>query len=191
MADAHQAPVDTWHRGVVAARAARRRADDRSPVSGTRATLFKTQPDGLWLYLRPEEAYADAVAVEVCQTPQNLNDKGSRYMPATHSLVVECPRTWLLAEISVQRGGQQPRWRAAGTFHTEPTTRLVLPVRFLRVLYALPNALYRKWLPGHVPADYEYFVPHTSLASYKSPAMQKFLRRLTLSSHGYVRPSRA
>lgn len=155
------------------------------------AILFKTQPDGLWLYLRPEERYADAVVVEVCQSVQNLNDKRSRYMPATHSLVVECPRRWLVAEISVQRGGLQPRWRAARTFESQPTERLIVPVRFLRVLYALPNAVYRKWMPGHVPAGYEYFMPHSSLDSYPSPAMQRFLRRLTLSSHAYVSPGRA
>jgi len=155
------------------------------------ARLFKTQPDGLWLFLQPDDGYADAIVVEVCQSIQNLNDKRSRYMPATHSLIVECPRTWLLAEISVQRGGRQPRWRAAGTFADEPTAPLVLPVRFLRVLYALPNSIYRTWLLEHVPAGYEYFVPHSSLGSYEAPPMQDFLRRLTISSHSYIRPSRA
>ncbi len=155
------------------------------------STLFVTQPDGMWLYIRPVDGYVDALAIEVCTSAQNLNDKRSRYMPAMYSIVAECPRTWLLATIAVQRGGQQPRWRASGTFTSAPPTTLRLPVRFLRVLYALPNALYRRWMPEHVPVGYEYFVPHSSLSSYHSPAMQTFLRRLTLSSHGYMRPGRA
>jgi hypothetical protein len=153
--------------------------------------LPKTQPDGLWLHIRPEDGFADAVAVEVSRSTQNLNDKRSRYAPATHSLVVDCPLAWLLAEVKLQGGGRRPRWQAAGTFDQRPTADLTFAVRLLRVLYALPNDLYRNWMPGHVPTGYEYFIPHASLASYNSQAMQNFLRRLTWRSHFYVLPGRA
>jgi hypothetical protein len=153
--------------------------------------LPKTQPDGLWLYLRPDDGYADAVAIEVSRSIQNLNDKRSRYMPATYGLVVDCPKAWLLAEIRLRFGRRQQRWQAAATFDRKPTTDLTLQVRLLRVLYSLPNDLYRTWLPGHVPAGHEYFTPHTSLASYNSQAMQQFLSRLTWRSHLYVLPGRA
>jgi len=112
-------------------------------------------------------------------------------MPATHSLVVECPLVWLQAQVAVQRGGRQPRWKASRTFPSEPDRDLIVPVRFLRVLYALPNEIYSSWMPGHVPAGYEYFIPHSSLRSYNSQTMQVFLRRLTLSGHRYMAPSRA
>jgi hypothetical protein len=153
--------------------------------------LPKTQPDGLWLYLRPDDTYTDAVVVEVSRSIQNLNDKRSRYMPATYGLVVDCPLEWLLADIRLRFGRRLPRWQAAGTFDRKPSSDLTVQVRLLRVLYALPNDLYRTWVPGHVPAGHEYFMPHTSLASYNSQAMQQFLSRLTWRSHIYVLPGRA
>lgn len=152
------------------------------------AELFHTQPDGLWLYLSPKRGFADAVAVEVCGTSQNLNDKRSRYMPATHSLMVECPLPWLKEVITVQHGASRRRWRAAGSITKRPLGDMILPVRFLRVLYALPNVIYERWVPGHVPSGYEYFCRHSSLDSYHAPRMQEFLRRMTRRSHYYTFP---
>lgn len=151
------------------------------------AELFRTQPDALWLYLAPTRGFADAIAIEVCGTVQNLNDKRSRYMPATHSLVVECSLQWLLEVITVQHGSQRSRWLAAGSFERKPGRGTVFPVRLLRVLYALPNPIYERWVPDHVPSGYEYFCRHSSLDSYNSPAMQEFLRRMTRRSHYYTR----
>jgi len=118
-----------------------------------------------------------------------LNDKRSRYAPATHSLIVTCPLGWLTERIRVQSGGNRQRWRAAGTFRRRPKSELSLPVRFLRVLYALPNDVYADWVAGHVPSGYEFFCRHSSLDSYHSPAMQEFLRRMTRRSHYYTFPA--
>ncbi len=58
-------------------------------LSSPGAKLFNTQPDGLWLHFSDSDS-CDAVVIEVCGTIQNLNDKRSRYIPASHSLVVRC-----------------------------------------------------------------------------------------------------
>lgn len=145
------------------------------------AKLFATQPDGLWVHFSGS-AFCDVVAVEVCGTIQNLNDKRSRYVPSTHSLVLNCSREWLVEEITVQKGGKRARWMACASIDDEPVVNLSLPVRHLRVLYGIPNALYDKWCGEHVPTGYEYFAPHSSLSTYNSPAMQNFLRQMSRAS---------
>lgn len=150
------------------------------------ANLFHTQPDGLWVHFKNAES-SDVVAVEVCGTIQNLNDKRSRYIPASHSLVLRCTSAWLAEEISVQKGGKRRRWRASGSFHTQPSEDLSIPVRHLRVLYAIPNSLYQQWCREHTPTGYEFFCPHSSLATYNSPAMQRFLRQMSSASQFRVR----
>src|SRR5207247_5416765 len=104
------------------------------------AALFSTQPDGMWIYLG-ERNFADAECIEVCGSVQNLNDKRSRYMPASHSLVLAVSQKWLKEEIPVQSGGSQPRWRACRTIKTAPQQDLEVPIRFLRVLFAIPNTI--------------------------------------------------
>ena len=146
------------------------------------AKLFGTQPDGLWVYFGGS-SFCDVVAVEVCGTIQNLNDKRSRYIPASHSVVLRCSLAWLTACIRLQHGGEHPRWRAVGTFDTVPVEDLSIPVRHLRVLYGLPSSLYHKWCREHTPTGSEFFCPHSSLATYNSQAMQKFLARMSSASH--------
>lgn len=145
---------------------------------------YTTQPDGLYLYLFRNE-YADAVAIESCGTIQNLNDKRSRYMPATHSIVVTCPLAWLNGQIAVQRGGHAARWDASKSILVQPPNDLVFPIRHLRVLYALPNTRFDEWTPHHVPSGYEYFCKHSSLDTYNSRPMQQFLKQMSLYSHFY------
>ena len=149
------------------------------------ASLFKTQPDGMWLYL-DRLCFADAVCVEVCRTAQNLNDKRSRYSAAVRSLVVTCPQDWLLAEVPATTG-RLPRWQAARTELRSPTEDLTAPIRYLRVLYALPNDLYKTWTENNVPGGQEYFCRHSSLDSYNSQPMQEFLRRMSFASHFHTR----
>lgn len=159
-------------------------------ISSPGARLFHTQPDGLWVYFSSRES-CDLVAIEVCGSVQNLNDKRSRYIPASHSLVLNCGREWLLAEVAVQRGGQRPRWRATGSLDgPEPSTDLVVPVRFLRVMYALPNVIYHKWCRDHTPTGYEFFSPHSSLATYNSQPMQRFLKQMSSAAQFRVRIQR-
>lgn len=153
------------------------------------AKLFTTQPDGLWVYIN-DPSSCDVVAVEVCGTIQNLNDKRSRYIPASHSLVLWCGLRWLEEKISVQRGGKRPRWKAAGSFSGKPTAELNLPVRHLRVLYGIPNSLYHKWCREHTPTGYEFFCPHSSLQTYNSRPMQNFLRQMSSAAQFRVRVKR-
>lgn len=146
---------------------------------------FATQPDGMWVFLAPDEGFADVVAIEVSRGFQNLGDKRSRYMASTSSMTLLCPVRWLNTPISVQHGARWPRWRAAATFGQAPERPLRLPVRLLRALYFLPNAEYRSWVRNHSPMGHEYFSQHSSLATFNSPAMQDFLRRLSPDWHFY------
>lgn len=155
-------------------------------LSSPGAKLFNTQPDGLWVHLAPTRS-CDVIAVEVCGTIQNLNDKRSRYIPASHSLVLNCSEKWLHEKIATKGSGKTERWRAAGTFQKSPAGNLVVPVRLLRTLYALPNDLYYKWCPEHVPTGYEFFCPHSSLNSYNSQRMQDFLAQMSGANQFYLK----
>lgn len=147
--------------------------------------LFSTQPDGLYLSFGSGATYCDVVAIEVCGTVQNLNDKRSRYFPSSHSMVLQAKLGWLKAEVKVQKGGRKARWKVAGL--KCPESDIEPPVRHLRVLYALPNDLYMKWCPGHVPSGYEHFCPHSALNSYSSQKMQSFLKSMSIETQFYLK----
>ena len=159
-------------------------------LSSPGATLFRTQPDGLWVFFHDTQS-CDVVAVEVCGTAQNLNDKRSRYIPSSHSLVLSAAAAWLTEDVVVQAGGERTRWRATGTLTAAPTADLVVPVRHLRVLYALPNSLYNDWCSEHAPTGYEYFCPHSSLNSINSQNMRASVKRMSIASQFYVTPGEA
>lgn len=148
--------------------------------------LFKTQPDGLWLFVCSPD-FVDAIAIEVCSSIQNLNDKRSRYMPSSYSLVAQIPVKWLIAPIHVKRA-KVPAWKLCAGISTTPANDKTLPVRFLRVLYILPPKLYDVWVPNHTPTGYEYFCSDTSLKSYPSPKMQDFLKQMSIASQFYTKP---
>lgn len=161
-------------------------------LSAPGATLFRTQPDGMWIHFH-DLLSCDVVVVEVCGTIQNLNDKRSRYIPASHSLVLTCSPAWLREQIGVKGRGAIPRWQAAGTLKSpgvNQTTPHVAAVRHLRVLYSLPNVVYHKWCSEHAPTGYEFYCPHSSLDSYNSQKMQRFLRQLSIASQFYVKPKK-
>ena len=164
------------------------RASDRAApgpkLAAPGSTLFSTQPDGMWVYLS-EATYADVVAVEVCGTNQNFNDKRSRYAPLGIGVVLRCSATWLLEQVRVRGGVLRTRWEECGTFGTQPQGDIVVPVRHLRVVYALPNDLYDRWKNESTPSAHEYLIPHSSLGSYRAQKMQKFLRQLSPLSHFY------
>jgi len=159
-------------------------------LSAPGAKLFKTQPDGMWLFFDDVSA-CDVVAVEICGTVQNLNDKRSRYFPSSHSLVVNCGKDWLLEHIPTKKTGTAPRWKASGRISVEPSEDLAIPVRYLRVLYALPNTVYKSWCSGHTPTGYEYFCPHSSLDSYNSSKMQSFLKQMSIVGQFYIDPNKS
>lgn len=151
------------------------------------ASIFTTQPDGLWLWFG-EMAFVDVIAVEVCRKNQNLNDKRSRYMPTNHALLVDCSKAWLETDLSLQKGRLKPRWKACGTIANAPNADVRLPVRHLRVLYALPDDLYNPWLTSVTPGAYEYFCKHSSLGSHTAEGFRDFLNKMIPGSQYYTRP---
>lgn len=154
-------------------------------ISAPGARLFKTQPDGLWIHFNGSTS-CDIVAIEVCRSIQNLNDKRSRYIPASHSLILNCSTDWLHEDIAVQKGGRKPRWKATASFGSRPHG-MSLPIRHLRVLYSLPNPRYHEWCREHTPTGYEFFCPHSSLGGYTGPFMRAFLRQMSREAHFRVR----
>ena len=159
-------------------------------LSAPRATSFRTQPDGMWVFFHDWRS-CDVVAVEVCGTVQNLNDKRSRYIPSSHGLTLSVDPEWLREEIAVRGRGRKTRWKASGNLKSPGKGRrdhYSVAVRHLRVLYALPNDLYHRWCSQHAPAGYEYFCPHSSLKSINNKKMRDFLKRLSIDAQFYVTP---
>lgn len=144
--------------------------------------LFATQPDGLWVHFNGLES-CDLVVVEVCGSIQNLNDKRSRYMPSTHSLVLKVVPDWANEVVPGGYGRRQRTRRdLAKTLPALDADHVNIPIRVLRVLYALTNEHYKLWVPNHVPTGYEFFIPHSSLGTYNSKPTQEFLKRMSVAS---------
>jgi hypothetical protein len=155
----------------------------RAPGSSS----FSTQPDGMWMCLCAKK-YCDVVAIEVCGTIQNLNDKRSRYLATNSSLLVCCQIGWLSEKIATNGGGEKRRYEALGSFGAESTFDVSLPIRFMRVLYAIPGRQYDKWCANHVPTGYKFFCKHSSLSAYNGQKMQAFLRQMSIKSQFYTDP---
>jgi hypothetical protein len=159
----------------------------RLSVPGSRE--FQTQPDGLWITLGVETTaaevgqarFADCVVVEACGTAQNLNDKRARYSARTTALVVEVRQPWLNTAVPRQGGGTKHRrvlLRAELPAHGE----VLLPVRHLRVLYALDDrgasSLYARATTSMVMEAHEYVLPQRLLGQFNAQKTQEFLKRL-------------
>ncbi|MBL8725529.1 MAG: hypothetical protein JNK49_15920 [Planctomycetes bacterium] len=144
---------------------------------------FKTQPDGLWVFLSEMDGFADCVAIEACSSASNFADKRSRYQPSTTATVLHCPGAWLRRRVTV-RNREQARWSWAGLTQ-EPDVDLRLPTRFVRVLFFLKDDLYQVWRSASVPSAHEFVASYSSIKSYTSQAMQKFLRRMSPEQHFY------
>lgn len=108
---------------------------------------FRTQPDGLWFtlgLLRGDEhakaEFGDCVAIESCGNVQNLHDKRARYAARTTSLLLVVQQGWLDREVVLRgRGGtRRPRREILGG-QLPSSGDVLLPVRHLRLLYALPD----------------------------------------------------
>src|SRR5579875_44884 len=122
--------------------------------------------------------------IEACASLANMLDKRARFAPSTHSLLAVCPVPWLLAPVVP--GGDVPRWKATGLLEKEPTTPLVLPVRDIRVLYALKARHYKGFVESQVPYPHEYFMPMEALIaenSHQNPALQTLLARASASAN--------
>jgi hypothetical protein len=165
-----------WIRGRVGAK-----APGHPVILPPGLTKGVTQPDAMWIYLLT--GYADVICFEHCNKKQNLYDKRSRYIPASHSLLLRLPRTWLNGAIPVTNGNKH-RWDAFETGLAAPNANeVVVPIRFLRVFYALPQKLYTEWKSNQTPTGYEFYCRHSSLTTINSPTTQDFLKRMTSKVH--------
>jgi hypothetical protein len=139
----------------------------------------------MWMRLLLQEQAADVFCVEVCGNLQNFQDKRSRFSATTGSLLVRCPRDWLLE--STYSDPKQPRWETiAGTNERVPDKELLLPIRHQRVLFVLPGPDYLKLKRNSIAAGHEYFMRHSSLRSLTSPKMQRFIKDMAPEKHFYT-----
>jgi hypothetical protein len=150
------------------------------------STRMRTLPDGLWLNFggTPAEPFADILAIEACGTLPNLLDKRSRFAPSTHSLMAVCPVPWLLAPVSAN--DPTSRWRATGIITGEPARPLILPVRDVRVLYALKQHHYAGFAASQVPHTHEFFMPMDALVDAdapRNPAVRALFARASANAH--------
>ncbi len=141
---------------------------------------MRTIPDGLWLCFGGSErdAFVDIFVIEVCGSLSNLLDKRGRFTPSMHSLLAVCPVPWLLGQISPANSLE--RWRHVGLLHDRPKTPLTLPVRDIRVMYALRPRHYEGFASSQVPHAHEFFAPVTALMGPEGcqhPPLRAFIAR--------------
>jgi hypothetical protein len=144
------------------------------------ANRLKTIPDGLWLCFGGTERdpFVDIFAIEACGCYQNLLDKRSRFAPSMHSLLAVCPVAWLNETVSP--ANRMLRWRYTGLLRNEPKDQLVLPVRDIRVMYALRPRQYQGFSTSQVPHAHEFFMPVEALIGpegWQHPNMRAFIAR--------------
>lgn len=149
---------------------------------------LRTLPDGLWLNFggTHHEPFVDIFAIEACGSLQNLLDKRSRFAPSTRSLLAVCPVAWLLAPVTPT--DKMPRWKATGVIKVEPTMPLVMPVRDIRVMYALKQRQYNGFAECQLPQPHEYFVPMEELVAenaHENPALRELVSRASARSNFY------
>lgn len=147
---------------------------------------LRTLPDGLWLHFGGSavEPFVDIFALEACGSLTNLLDKRSRFAPSTQSLMAVCPLPWLLAPV--MDGDPTPRWKATGVLRHPPTATLVMPVRDVRVLYALKTRHYRGFADNHLPHPHEYFMPMQAITgpdSHQDPQVQALVARASATGN--------
>jgi hypothetical protein len=147
---------------------------------------FRTLPDGLWMNFggTPREPFVDIFAIEACGSLTNLLDKRSRFAPSTHSLMAVCPMGWLLSAVSPT--DPTPRWRITRVLSGEPHEALILPVRDIKVMYALKQRHYQGFATTQVPHAHEYFVPMDALTAedgHESPAIQALVARSSVRAN--------
>ena len=150
------------------------------------ADWMRTLPDGLWLNFggTVHEPYVDIFAIEACGSLTNLLDKRSRFAPSTHSLLAVCPTQWLLRPVS--ETDATPRWKVTRVIRAEPTRPLVLPVRDIKVMYALKKQHYKGFTRTQVPHAHEYFVPMDALTAeggHESPAIKALVSRVAVKAN--------
>ena len=144
------------------------------------ASRLRTVPDGLWLRFGGTERdpFVDIFVIEVCGSFTNLLDKRSRFAPSMHSMLAVCPLPWLLDPYSSY--DETPRWRCTRLMKRRPETPLTLPVRDIRVMYALRPRHYEGFAATHVPHAHEFFAPVSVLLDpegWQQPSLRAFIAR--------------
>lgn len=167
------------------------------PTLRIAGSSLNTQPDGLHVRFclssdtngkEPAEpaagGFADVIVIEACGSEQNFHDKRSRYAAATCSRILYVPKGWMSQELRTKgRGGGRCRvWEAAFGSRQQPDCDLYLPVRHLRVLYAVTdakkNSVYEKVRRGVLEA-HEFLFRHDQLGQFTAQTTKDFLRLMT------------
>lgn len=149
---------------------------------------LKTQPDGMWVTFSiprgrtlPAPDFVDCIAIEACGTTQNFNDKRSRYAAKTSALLVDFDERWLKSKVSVQRGALRSRYELLGI---DGHDSFRVPIRHLRVLYALPKDVYEVVRGDNVVLEgHEYVCQLQQLGQYGSQKVQNFLKSMAPQKH--------
>lgn len=153
-------------------------------LTGSRG--FRTQPDGLWIAIGAGSAehdepgsFVDCIVIEVCGTRQNLMDKRARYAAGTGSFELEIPSTWLDEKVRTRGKGGPLRTRRAIIRTPLPKDRAVqLPVRHVRVLYAVPKPDFAGIAVGLPLQAHEFLCPYPRLGQYWARPTQELLKRM-------------
>jgi hypothetical protein len=150
------------------------------------ADRLRTIPDALWLRFggHDRDPFVDLFVIEVCGCYSNLMDKRSRFAPSMQSMLASCTLPWLLGASS--RDDETPRWQCTRLLREEPTQSMVLPVRDIRVMYALPEKLYEGFATSQVPHAHEFFVPVKALLSpesWQEPSIRAFIARTSIRAN--------
>ncbi|MBL0720029.1 hypothetical protein JI742_09035 [Piscinibacter sp. Jin2] len=130
----------------------------------------------------------DVIAIEVCRTNQNFNDKRSRYQPAAGNVNVTLPLAWLNSNVTIQKGRVERYWKASRWFNTAPVADVRLTIRHLRALFVLTDTDYANFGANHLPAGHEYFCRHRDLSQITHQDMQRFVKGMALMNHFKRRP---
>lgn len=105
-------------------------------------------------------------------------------------MLVELYRPWLRRQVSIESGAKRPRHELAGFAELPDEEIIYLPVRSVRVLYALPNDDRRRpaesrlfdRLKGRLALEaHEYLIRHSGLAP--TNPQTRALVRAALGSH--------
>jgi hypothetical protein len=150
------------------------------------ADRLRTVPDALWLRFGGHERdpFVDIFVIEVCGSYSNLHDKRSRFAPSMHSLLASCPLSWLLGSNS--KDDPTPRWQCTKLLAEEPTQPLILPVRDIRVMYALPHKLYNGFENTQAPHAHEFFMPVNPMLtpeSWQEPSIRALIARTSIRAN--------
>jgi hypothetical protein len=150
------------------------------------ANRMRTVPDALWLCFGGHERdlFVDIFVIEVCGTFTNLLDKRSRFAPSMHSMLATCPVPWLLGPSA--RDDETPRWQSIRLLAEPPPLPMVLPVRDIRVMYALPTKLFDSFASSQAPHAHEFFVPANALLtpdSWQEPSIRAMIARTSIRAN--------